>query len=322
MRPYFKPTKIFLLIVLAQIFTLAACNLPMGRGPTDALPATLDSPASEEPASPAAGSTAVIEIASEEPDLESTPTLQVVVPSSPVLLSEGPITLITLGDSLTEGAGDDERGIGYPGRLIEMLQAIRPGSTVFNFGISGWNSDYLINGGDGLPSQLEQGLAEARRAQAAGQPALALVWIGSNDLWYLYEYGPDPITAEAESFDLENYTSNLTHIITELQNAGAVVLIGLSDDQSLRPFLTNPPGEPVLPYTTADDLQRMSLQAQAYNEVIVALAAQFGAGVVDFYHTDIFTNPETVYEDGIHPNPHGYDLIAEIWLEAIRKILP
>ena len=319
MRPLIsKPTKILLLIVL----TLAACNLPSAPGPSDALPATLDSPASEATAAPAASSTTVNEIASEEPAPESTQPVQESSPPFQVILSEGPITLITLGDSLTEGAGDDERGIGYPGRLIEMLQALRPGSTVFNFGISGWNSDYLINGGDGLPSQLEQGLVEARRAQGAGEPALALVWIGSNDLWYLYEYGPDPITAEAESFDLDNYTSNLTHIITELQNAGAVVLIGLNDDQSLRPFLTNPPGEPVLPYTTADDLQRMSLQVQAYNEVILALAAQFGAGVVDFYNTDIFTNPETVYEDGIHPNPLGYDLIAEIWMEAILKLLP
>jgi lysophospholipase L1-like esterase len=54
---------------------------------------------------------------------------------------------------------------------------------------------------------------------------------------------------------------------------------------------------------------------------MIALAAQFGAGVVDFYHTDIFTT-RTVYEDGIHPNPLGYERIAEIWLETIRELLP
>ena len=87
-------------------------------------------------------------------------------------------------------------------------------------------------------------------------------------------------------------------------------------------LLTLAPGDPVLPYTTAADRERMSLQVQAYNEVMQTLAAQFGVGVVDFYNTDIFTNPETVYADGIHPNPQGYELIAELWLEAILKLLP
>ena len=46
------------------------------------------------------------------------------------------ITLVTLGDSLTAGDGDDGIGGGYPVRLLSMLQTPYPGSTLNNVGIS------------------------------------------------------------------------------------------------------------------------------------------------------------------------------------------
>lgn len=310
-----RPTRLIrasLLLILA----LTACSIPAEPSPTaeGIPPAEEPAAVNEEPAPEGQPATEAPTPGGESPPAEPLPQGQP--------LPDGPITLVTLGDSLTEGTGDYDRGDGYPGRLIEMLQATRPGSSVFNYGISGWNTDMLIHGEGDLPSQLQQGLADIRRARDAGEPAIALVWIGSNDLWYLYEYGPDPITEEAETYDLENYTRNLTQIVSELHNAGAAVILGLMDDQALRPAVANPASEPVLPYTTPDDLQRMSIQLQAYNAVILDLAAQFGAGVVDFYHTDLFTNPDTLADDGIHPNAYGYEVIAGMWLEAIQALLP
>ena len=54
------------------------------------------------------------------------------------------ITLITLGDSLTKGDGD-EAGGGYPPRLLNRLKRLYPGSILRNLGESGWTSDDLIN---------------------------------------------------------------------------------------------------------------------------------------------------------------------------------
>nr|MBA3871569.1 right-handed parallel beta-helix repeat-containing protein [Anaerolineae bacterium] len=132
-------------------------------------------------------------------------------PITALTLPAGAVTIVALGDSLTEGAEDNAALGGYPGRLIGMVQALRPGSTMTNFGHSGWSSDALINGDQGLPSELDQAVETIKSAVAQGKPAVALVWIGSNDLFYLYGYNnPD---ATGEQADLENYGRNLDMIL-------------------------------------------------------------------------------------------------------------
>jgi len=230
-------------------------------------------------------------------------------------LPAGPVTMVALGDSLTQGDGDDT-GRGYTLRLLDMVNAIRPGSTMTNFGQSGWNSDALINGDQGLSGQLPRSLEELEIAAAEGRGAVALVWIGSNDLWYLYEFGEG--TNENDALDAEHFASNLDVILGQLRGAGTQVIIALLDDQSRRPVALK--GE-AFTSITPDELNRMSLQVTRYNEIISEKAAQYGAVTVDFYSTDIFTNPATLYDDGNHPNAAGYDIIAQKWFDALSLIL-
>jgi lysophospholipase L1-like esterase len=234
-------------------------------------------------------------------------------PANP--LPAGALTIVTLGDSLTAGDGDETGQGGYPPRLLQLIETWRPGSQVINLGHSGWTSGDVITGVNGEPSELRPAL-EAK-------PQLALVWIGSNDLWYLYEYGPDPITEEAEQQDLARYEANLDTILRELTNAGAKVYLALLDDQSKRPVVANPPNpaEPAFTATNADDLAHMSAHVSAYNEILQHVALKYGATPVDFYHTTIFTDPVSLYSDGNHPNPTGYDQITQIWFSAIEPAL-
>jgi lysophospholipase L1-like esterase len=228
----------------------------------------------------------------------------------------GAITLVTLGDSLTEGEGDQLGEGGYPGRLIKLIDDIRPGSTLLNVGHSGWNSDALINGDQGLPSELDEALKAIKAAVARGETAVALVWIGSNDLFYLYEYGDPDAAAEAE--DLAHYQSNLDMIVSQLTEAGAIVLLAQLDDQSLRPVT-----QAGLAFTgiSKDEVTRMGEQVKRYNEVIAETAAEYGAVTVDFYETTIFTDPATLSDDGNHPNADGYDIIAQRWFDAVQPAL-
>ena len=251
----------------------------------------------------------------EAPVGTQTPIPFVTVSSSSTLPS-GPLTLVALGDSLTQGDGDDS-GRGYPGRLLEMINAVRPGSTVTNLGQSGWNSDALINGDQGIESQLERAVAELQTAIAQGRGAVALVWIGSNDLWYLYEYGGD-INDEGDAQDFQHFASNMDTILSRLRGTGAAVIVALLDDQSKRPVALK--GE-AFTSVTPEELARMSVQVGRYNTIIVTKAAQYGALTVDFYNTDIFTNPATLYDDGNHPNGAGYDLIAQRWWDVLSPLL-
>jgi lysophospholipase L1-like esterase len=231
-------------------------------------------------------------------------------------LPAGPVTMVALGDSLTQGDGD-ESGRGYPGRLLDKVNETRPGSTMTNLGQSGWNSDALINGDQGLESQLDRAIVELQAATSQGRAAVALVWIGSNDLWYLYEYGGEG-SDEGDAQDAEHFSANIDMILAKLRATGAGVVVALLDDQSQRPIALK--GE-AFTAITKDELSRMSLQAIKYNEIIRQRAAQHGALTVDFYNTDIFVNPATLYDDGNHPNPAGHDAIAQKWYEALAPLL-
>ena len=241
-----------------------------------------------------------------------TPTAATAVPPLP----SGPITVVALGDSLTEGAEDNREEDGYPGRLIKQIAALRPDSNMLNFGHSGWNSDALISGDQGLPSELDEAITAISKGVVAPRPSIALVWIGSNDLFYLYEYN-DPDEA-AEQADLDHYSQNLDTILSSFSEIGTRVIIAKLDDQSLRPVVQR--GE-AFPGTSKAEVQRMSAQVRRYNEVIAQKAAEYGAITVDFFETTIFTDPATLADDGNHPNADGYDQISDIWLAALRPLL-
>lgn len=291
-------------IIIVLIALLTACTQEIPNSITPIPP--VDFPAPTSTATPTL--IPIIEVT-------LTPEPIVFPPAAPLL--PGPISMIAIGDSLTEG-DTDESGRGYPGRLITFVNEIRPGSSITNFGKSGWNSDALIEGDQGLLGQLPRAVDEIRIAKSQGRGAVVFVWIGSNDLWYLYEYGGD-IGDEQEAQDLAHFSANIDLILSELRNVGAEVLIALLDDQSKRPVALR--GEAFVEITP-DELNRMSSHVIRYNEIISQKALQYGALTVDFYNTDIFTNPATLYDDGNHPNSAGYDVITQKWLEVLLTILP
>ena len=215
---------------------------------------------------------------------------------APTLTPGRTLTVVAMGDSLTEGNEDTPGMGGYPARLEKLLSGVKPGAQVVNLGKSGWTSAQLEK--RQLPTALEI------------KPDIALVWIGSNDLWRYYR-------AEQVVEDLRNFTANLDMILSTLKNNGIKTFIALGDDQSKRPVASTSEIEPY----TQEDRDRMSRQVVAYNEVITQKAREYGATTVDFYNTDIFTSSETLAADGNHPNAHGYNVIAEKWFEALKPVI-
>jgi lysophospholipase L1-like esterase len=254
----------------------------------------------------------------------NTPVLSTPVPVTPTsvfspaaALASGPINIITIGDDLTRGDGDD-MGRGYPGRLLPLVSQIRPDSTVTNFGQTGWTSDDLVNGRDDFSGQLVRAVDEVRSVISQRRAAVVLVWVGGNDLWELYT-GETDVTVEQEEQDAQRFSRNIDAIIFALRDANAEVIIAKLDDQSKRPAQTR---SETYPGITADELVRMSLQVQRYNEIISETAQRYNALTVDFYDSTIFTQKATLAADGFHPNPAGYDLIAQAWYKTLIKILP
>ena len=185
-----------------------------------------------------------------------------------------------------------------------------------NLGQAGWNSDALINGDQGIESQLDRAVVELESAVSEGRGAIALVWIGSNDLWYLYENGEG--SDENDLADINHFLTNMTTILSSLRETGAVVIVALLDDQSKRPVALR--GE-AFTGITGEELSRMSVQVEQYNGIIAVKAGQYGAILVDFYSTKIFTSSATLDDEGNHLNQIGYDLIAERWLNALAPFM-
>ena len=248
-------------------------------------------------------------------------------PTTPISAA---ITVVTLGDSLTEGIGDSEWtddgvAVGFPGRLEARLSARGADAKVENLGRSGWTSGDLINGidwGDGPePSELSLALPLLEGAVKGGRSAVATVWIGSNDLFGLYDWCHEPDNAQCEADNLAEYTANLDAALGKLAGTGATVLVALLDDQSKRPVLTDPKYADSFPNIGPADRALMAAQIVKYNDVVKNLATKHGATTVDFYHTTLFEQPATLDDDGNHPNAAGYEAVTTIWETAVGAAL-
>jgi lysophospholipase L1-like esterase len=220
------------------------------------------------------------------------------------------LTIVTLGDSLTSGDKDDEPGGGWPRRLLPLVQQVRPQTKILNLAQPGWTSRDLLQGTSGAPNQIDQAVKVLREANG---DKIATVWIGVNDLFYLYEFG-NPASAE-EDREADRFGRDLDELLDRLSDTGATVFVALLHDPSQGLVQTSN----VFMSTTGEEWVRLSQQAQRYNEIIKAAAAKYDATLVDIPATKIFTTPALMYEDGIHPNARGYDELVQVWRRAMRE---
>jgi hypothetical protein len=98
--------------ILLFVLLLSACSFP--------------SPAATEPSIEEGSETDASQTEQSAPPEDNSPAVSL-PPAAP--LPAGPVHIVALGDSLTQGDGDDS-GRGYPGRLLDMVNAIRPDSTL------------------------------------------------------------------------------------------------------------------------------------------------------------------------------------------------
>ena len=256
------------------------------------------------------------------PQVAGAPAPAGAAPPAGPTLAAGPVTVIALGDSLTAGDGDDA-GKGFVGRLTEAIAARpgREGSKLTNLGQSGWDSTMMVNGYDGGPqAELPQAVAAARAA--APGAVLATVLIGSNDLWYVYQNGAvDPTPRAEEDAMVTTYRANLERTLRELQAAGAVVVVGLPDDQSARPIAVDMGRlNQQLSDVTAEEVGRMSTLAGVLGRTATEVAAAHGVRTVDT-NDPFWADPARMAEDGIHPNAAGYTALAEMWMGGVAPLL-
>jgi lysophospholipase L1-like esterase len=184
---------------------------------------------------------------------------------------------VAVGDSITEGTGDNipADGYGFEPILQNLLSASRGyPNTIANEGVGGVSSAY---GADAIWATLSM----------YPSAKYFLVLYGTNDADTFFG---GPVSRIA-------YKNNMQTILSAILGAGKT------------PYLAKVPYTSNVRYSIPSILE--------YNAVIDELVAENGITVSppDFY--TLFQNTSLLDADGLHPNGTGYQSMADLWFSAL-----
>lgn len=195
------------------------------------------------------------------------------------------------GDSITDTGRERTKsqslGIGYANLVASWYSALYPEQNVqfLNRGISG-------NRVKDLKERWDEDCIDL-------QPDVVSIMIGINDCWRRYDSN-DPTSTDA-------YTQDYFDILTRVQKETTAKLI------ILEPFLV--PLEPRLDEWREDldpKIQAVRKLAREFNALYVPLDGIFASACTR-------QKPSYWAADGVHPTAAGHGLIAQAWLETIKK---
>lgn len=195
----------------------------------------------------------------------------------------GPLSIVALGDSLTRGVGDEE-GIGYTGRVVELLRSEKKMEVhLTNLAVSGATSSDLL-----------KQLHIPGMRYAISQADLILLTIGGNDL--------NPGFEKLGEIDLSKYVGNIQSFLKN----GKEILTTLREINPEAPIywlgLYNPI-EDVSPESNG----AVFAWNRGIEELTVAEKNTFFVPLFDLFHS---RTKELLYTDHFHPNRLGYTAMA------------
>ncbi|WP_010300892.1 GDSL-type esterase/lipase family protein [Kurthia senegalensis] len=214
-------------------------------------------------------------------------------------LEEKHLHYVALGDSLTEGVGDEMNNSGYVGRLAENMASWEGVSTVTvdNTAKRGRRSDQLL-------TQLESGDID----NALKKANFITLTMGGNDLMKIarqHIQNLDRKYFDEEVIAYEKRYAKILRLIRKQNKTAPIVAIGIYN-----PFTvyTEDVGQ-------SDDIMKM------YNTKMKDLIEKENNYAIFVPVSDLYvTNNEHVYHtDYFHPNAKGYDRMTTRILETLKQ---
>jgi lysophospholipase L1-like esterase len=201
-----------------------------------------------------------------------------------------PVTIVTLGDSITKGVRPGVKAEEtFSGLLQERLRASGSDATVINTGIGGEDTD--------------QALQRFERTVLARKPHLVTIMYGANDHWiHNGKTGP--------KVPPERFAANLRTMIEGVRKAGG------------RPILmtTQPAVGTAYPSGYDDAPARLD----DYVKITRAVAKELKVPLVDHHAHWSRQPPATLQKwvtDPWHPNPAGHRAMADLLVPVVRDAL-
>ncbi|AQQ53519.1 GDSL-type esterase/lipase family protein [Planococcus lenghuensis] len=208
------------------------------------------------------------------------------------------IVLTALGDSLTQGVGDEDNRGGYVGRLaVEMTDWPGvEGVMVQNTAKRGRRSDQLL-------AMFQEGKLTGPVTKAD----YIVMTVGGNDVMKVVKNNLFSLTPEAFYEELELFDTRYRNIITQIRalNENApIIMLGIYNPLSI--FTGDA--------TEFDDI------IAAFNEEVMEVIDEDPQACFIPVSEFFYTNENLVYHtDFFHPNAKGYDLMTERILERMQE---
>ncbi|WP_244856975.1 SGNH/GDSL hydrolase family protein [Oceanobacillus sp. J11TS1] len=207
--------------------------------------------------------------------------------------AEENIDIVALGDSLTQGVGDDTNQGGYVGILDRTLQVLDTNIHFDNFGKRGNRSDQLLHRLDKDPELIK----------AVEEADIILITIGANDIMRVLKENIMDLDISHFNEEQVHYEERLSHIfdkIRALNSDASIYLLGV-----FNPFKNYFEDIPELNMIIQDwNAASREIVNQDENSTFVPIEDLFDDTAANLFSDDNF-----------HPNYDGYYLIAERILE-------
>ncbi|GGC96887.1 hypothetical protein GCM10007216_29600 [Thalassobacillus devorans] len=207
------------------------------------------------------------------------------------------LKIVALGDSLTQGVGDDSDNGGYVGILEDNLEneELNPNLMIENYGKRGNRTDQLI-----------ERMKTEEISSSLEDTDIVLITIGANDVMKVIKDNFQDLDYQDFVEQHEQYEQNLNQIfqmILEKNPDASIYHLGL-----FNPFAGY-----------FNNIPEMGDIMSDWNQIGIKVSEEYEE-VTFIPIEDLFVNPEEtlLWEDHFHPNTKGYKLIAERVLEYIR----
>lgn len=204
--------------------------------------------------------------------------------------------MVSIGDSLTEGVGDETESGGYVGILNHTFEDNHMNISIENFGKRGNRTDQLL-------ARLEN----EEISSAIKDADIVLITIGANDIMKVVRNNYTNLNIEPFQEEKIKYIERLTAIfykINELNPDTQIYLIGFYN-----PF-----------ERYFGDIEQLDMILNDWNQAGETVTEEF-ENVYYIPTEDIFSNStiNLLAEDNFHPNTSGYKLMAQRVLEYLSK---
>ena len=207
------------------------------------------------------------------------------------------LRIVSIGDSLTEGVGDETESGGYVGILNHTFEDNQLNIRIENYGKKGNRTDQLL-----------KRLDQDEIASSIKKADIILITIGANDIMKVAKDNFLNLTMEPFNRELEGYQDRLRAIFHKMKERNPdvhIYLIGFYN--------------PLEQYF--GHIEDLEMIVTNWNEAGKALTEEFEH--VSYIPTaDLFVPSDTklLADDQFHPNTTGYKRMAERILEEIKEL--